>query len=139
MRPCLRRLTAVTALATSLPMPGMAMAAGDPAAGVQIFKKCAACHSTDAGVNKVGPSLAGVMGKPAGSAASYNYSPALKAAAAKGLVWDEATLAAYVENPRKYLAEKSGDASLLNKMPFSLPDAQQRADVAAYLKSLVAP
>ncbi len=41
--------------------------AGEPAeAGAKVFRKCRACHSPDAGVNKVGPSLHGVFGRPAG-------------------------------------------------------------------------
>ena len=43
------------------------MPAGDAAKGEQVFKKCAACHSAEAGVNKVGPSLHGVVGRKAGS------------------------------------------------------------------------
>jgi cytochrome c len=132
-------LTIIAALIGGLLPAQLAIAAVDPANGAQVFKKCAACHSTDAGVNKVGPSLAGVIGRAAGSVAGYAYSPAVKAAATKGLVWTEEALAAYLENPRKYLSETSGDASLSNKMPFALADAQQRADVAAYLKSLVTP
>lgn len=132
-------LTIIAALIGGLLPAEMAVAAGDPANGAQVFKKCAACHSTDTGVNKVGPSLAGVIGRGAGGVAGYAYSPAARAAAAKGLVWTEEALAAYLENPRKYLSEKSGDASLSNKMPFALADTQQRADVAAYLKSLVSP
>lgn len=134
-----KSLTIIAALTGSLLPAQMAMAAGDATNGAQVFKKCAACHSTDAGVNKVGPSLAGVIGRAAGGVAGYAYSPAVKAAAAKGLVWTEETLTAYLENPRKYLSEKSGDASLSNKMPFALADMQQREDVAAYLKSLVTP
>lgn len=134
-----KSLTIIAALIGGMLPTQMAMAAGDPANGAQVFKKCAACHSTDVGVNKVGPSLSGVIGRTAGGVAGYAYSPAVKAAAAKGLVWTEEALAAYLENPRKYLIEKSADASLSNKMPFALADAQQRADVAAYLKSLVSP
>ena len=43
------------------------LAAGDPAAGRQIFRKCQACHSLDPGKNLVGPSLAGIIGKKAGA------------------------------------------------------------------------
>lgn len=115
---------------------GAAQAAGDATAGEQVFKRCSACHTVEAGKNKVGPTLFGVVGRPAGSVEGYSYSPAVKAAAAKGLVWSEETLTAYLENPRKYLDDYAGDASLANKMPFMLADAQQRADVVAYLKSL---
>jgi cytochrome c2 len=56
-------------------------AAGDRAAGQQFFT---ACHAKEAGVNKIGPSLAGVFGRKSGSALGYNYSPALKAQTSRG-------------------------------------------------------
>jgi nitrite reductase (NO-forming) len=51
---------------------------GDAAAGRLVYRKCQACHSMDAGKNMLGPSLAGIMGRKAGTEASYNYSPAMK-------------------------------------------------------------
>ncbi|MDZ5650122.1 c-type cytochrome [Nitrospirillum sp. BR 11828] len=117
-------------------LPAAAHAAGDPTAGAAVFKKCAACHSAEQGVNKVGPSLFGVVGRPAGSIAGYSYSPAVKQAAAKGLVWTEDAIVAYLVNPHKYLGDFVGDPSVSNKMPFSLADEPQRQDVVAYLKSL---
>ena len=66
------------------------LAAGDHAAGQQFFAThCTPCHTTEAGVNKVGPSLAGVVGRKSGSAPGYNYSAALKAA---NITWDDKTL-----------------------------------------------
>jgi cytochrome c len=57
------------------------LAAGDSAAGQQFFTThCGACHATEPGVNKIGPSLAGVVGRKSGSAPGFNYSPALKEA-----------------------------------------------------------
>ena len=50
------------------------------------FSQCAACHSTQPGQNKIGPSLAGVFGRTSGSVPGYNYSAALKNA---HLTWDE--------------------------------------------------
>ena len=48
----------------ALSAPG-AMAAGDPSAGAAIFKQCSACHSPEKGRNLIGPSLYGVVGRPA--------------------------------------------------------------------------
>src|SRR5258708_38429024 len=70
-----------------------AEAAGDAAAGEQVFARCAVCHSTKAGENKIGPSLAGVFCRKSGSEPSYNYSPALKSA---GITWDEQELDKYL-------------------------------------------
>ena len=50
---------------------------GDAAAGRQVFQKCRACHSLDAGKNGVGPSLANVVGEKAAAVPGYNFSPAM--------------------------------------------------------------
>lgn len=69
--------------------------------GEAVFKKnCSVCHSTEAGKNKIGPSLAGVVGRKAGSAPNYNYSDANKNS---GVTWDEATLEKYLVDPRKFI------------------------------------
>src|SRR5262245_49587584 len=57
-----------------------AVEAGDPAAGKKVFVKCQACHSVEAGVNKVGPSLHGIIGRASGAEADFNYSDAMKSA-----------------------------------------------------------
>jgi cytochrome c2 len=53
---------------------------GDASAGRLVFRKCQACHSIEPGKNMLGPSLAGVIGRKAGTEAGYNYSPAMKSA-----------------------------------------------------------
>ena len=73
------------------------LAAGDSAAGQQFFTThCSACHATEPGVNKIGPSLAGVVGRKSGSAPGFKYSPALKEA---NITWDEKTLDQFLQNP----------------------------------------
>ncbi|MFQ6018938.1 MAG: c-type cytochrome, partial [Kiloniellaceae bacterium] len=78
-----------------------ASAGGDPAAGKKVFKKCVACHSIEPGKKKIGPSLAGVVGRTPGTVEGFKYSKAMKAYGEGGAVWDEATLAVYLEAPRK--------------------------------------
>ena len=113
-----------------------AFAAGDAKAGEKAFKKCEVCHTVAAGKTKpTGPNLLGVIGRKAGST-DYKYSDAMQKAAAKGLIWDEKNLNAYVEDPKKFLADYTGDAKAMNKMQFSLKNAQEREDIIAYLKSL---
>ena len=103
-----------------------ANAAGDPANGEKIFAKCKACHTVEVGKNKIGPSLAGVVGRKSGTAPNFNYSDAMKNA---GLTWDEATLDTYLTNPKKLVPG--------TKMAFpGLPQEQDRLDVIAYLKSI---
>jgi cytochrome c len=105
---------------------GAAHADGDPAAGKELFKKCAICHSTDEGVNKLGPSLHGVVGRPSGSIAGYHYSDAMKAA---NKVWDATTLDVYLAEPKGTVPG--------TKMIFpGLKDPTDRANVIAYLETL---
>jgi cytochrome c len=115
--------------------------AGDAAAGEDTFKKCKACHSVIApdGTEfqkggKTGPNLYGVIGRPVGSDAGFNYGDAILAVGGSGAVWDEASLAAYVANPAAWLQEKTGDAAAKSKMSFKL--AAGGEDVAAYLASV---
>jgi cytochrome c len=73
-------------------------AAGDPRQGEREFRACVACHSLQADRNMTGPSLASLWGRRAGGLASFSrYSPALKGA---GVVWDERTLNAWLEDPK---------------------------------------
>jgi cytochrome c len=109
-------LAAAAALAANLP-------SGDPARGKALYQGCAACHSIDE--NDLGPRHRGVVGRPAGSIADYNYSAALKSS---GLTWDEATLDRWLTNPSALVPG--------TKMFFKIDDAQSRADVIAYLKDL---
>ena len=83
----------------------------------------------DAGKNLLGPSLAGIMGRKAGTESAYNYSPAMKQS---GLVWDGKTLDAYLADPQKLVPG--------NKMPFpGLKTDHDRADIIAYLAAGAQP
>jgi cytochrome c len=111
-------LIALSALATP------ASAEGDAGKGEKIFAKCKACHTIEAGKNKVGPSLAGVVGRHAGGAGGFKYSDAMHSA---GLTWDEASLDKYLADPKGFVPG--------NKMAFpGLKNEQDRQDVIAYLK-----
>jgi len=74
-----------------------ALADGDVEAGKKVFNKCKACHTLDEGKNKVGPSLFGVMGKPAAAVPGFKYSKALKES---GLTWDEETIEKFLAKPK---------------------------------------
>src|SRR5436305_14596771 len=90
------------ALGATAGLAGMSLAwlasaatpAGAPTAAD--FSRCAGCHSTQAGQNKIGPSLAAVFDHPSGSVAGYNYSAAMKNA---HLTWDEQTRDKFLQNP----------------------------------------
>ena len=113
-----------------------ARAAGDAGAGAKIFEQCGACHSAKQGENIVGPSLYGVIGRPAGSVDGFDYSKAMSEAAKKGLTWTPENIVTYLQNPRKFLDDVAGDSSAPNKMTFSLADQKQREDVVAYLQTV---
>jgi len=100
--------------------------AADVAAGKAIFDHtCHNCHSLDVGMNKVGPSLFHIIGRPSGSVEGYMYSDAMKNLHAD---WTPAALNVYLENPR-------GNVHGV-KMNFKgLPDPTDRANVIAFLQS----
>ena len=131
----------VLPLIASLTLVAAPAFAGDAAKGENDFKKCKSCHAITApdGTDivkggKVGPNLYGVVGRPLASVEGFAYGDGIKEAAAKGLVWDEAMIAAYVVDPTKWLDEQTGDAGAKSKMTFKL--ASGGDDVAAYLASV---
>lgn len=110
---------------TTLDGTTLASLSGDAAAGKLAFAQCLACHVTDAGVNKIGPSLNGIIGRKTGSVAGFNYSPANSGA---GFDWTREKLFQYLEKPQRVIPQ--------TKMIYAgLPDAQKRADIIAYLEN----
>lgn len=103
---------------------GAAIAAvGNATHGQELYQsRCFACHSIDA--NRVGPMHRGVFGRKAGSVADYDYSPALKKSK---LIWTEKNLDRWLTNPEKTIPGQ--------KMGYSVANAQDRADLIAYLKT----
>jgi cytochrome c len=120
-------------------------ATGDPEAGENVFKKCKACHSViDAEGEAIvkggrnGPNLYGIYTRVAGTEEEFakKYKDDLVAAGEAGLVWDEETFTAYVEDPRAFLREYLDDNKARSGMAFKLRDEADRADVWAYLVSI---
>jgi cytochrome c oxidase assembly protein Cox11 len=98
-------------------------ASGPPDAshGAALFAaNCAACHALDR--NKVGPALAGIIGRKAGTAPGYPYSAALQKS---GIVWNADTLTGWLSNPQVYVPGAL--------MPMAVGSAQDRRDIIAYL------
>lgn len=122
-----RKLIGGLMLATGLLFAGGALAAGDAAAGKAIFSRtCQNCHSVDVGVNKVGPSLYGVIGRRAGAVEGFIYSDALRIS---DKTWSVEELKHYLANPRGELHGVRMDFK-------GLPSEADRDDVIAYLQSL---
>ncbi len=111
----------------TLALAAPALAEGDAAKGEKVFRKCKACHAVgDGAKNKVGPMLNGIVDAAAGANADFKYSDALKAMAADGLVWDEASLTAYLTKPKDFM----------DGTKMSFPGLRKEADidnVIAYL------
>ena len=99
-------------------------AIGDVEHGKKVFKKCAACHSINAGgKNKIGPKLWNVMFRPVGSITDYKYSKAL---ASYGKEWNWEEMNGFLIKPSKWIKG--------NKMGFAgLKDERDRASVILYL------
>jgi cytochrome c len=94
---------------------------GDAARGEQLYQACSDCHSLDQ--NDVGPRHRGVYGRKAGSLPDYAYSAALESS---NVTWNEETLDKWLTDPQAFVPGA--------KMFFHLDNAQDRADVIAYLK-----
>ena len=62
------KLVALGAACAFMIMGDTALAQGDPAAGATAFARCRACHLfDDSGKHRVGPNLAGMFGRTAGT------------------------------------------------------------------------
>ncbi|WP_426167406.1 c-type cytochrome [Sandarakinorhabdus sp. DWP1-3-1] len=116
-----------TAAAPATPAAGVTLASltGDATKGEQVFGQCKTCHVVEKGVNRVGPSLWGVVGRKAGSIENFKYSPANKNS---GFTWTDEQLFTYLEAPQKVIPG--------TYMAFAgLKKPQDRADVIAFLKT----
>lgn len=112
------------AAAAMLAMPTISFADED---GEKTFKKrCVSCHETAPGKHKVGPSLAGVFGRQAGTAEGFS---AYKALAGSTIVWDEANLDGWLTDPKKFIGATT-------TMTFKLKKEEERKEIIEYLKGL---
>jgi cytochrome c len=95
---------------------------GDAVQGKAVFeKRCTGCHAM--AVDREGPRLAGVYGRKAGSIAGFTYSTGLKNS---GVTWNDATLEKWLSDPDLMVPD--------NNMSFSVPKAEERRNLIAYLK-----
>src|SRR6476469_4244410 len=114
------------AVAAGSDLPAL-LAKADAAKGETTAAICKACHAFEAGApSPIGPNLHNVVGRKIASVEGFNYSPALKAHA--GEVWSYENLNHWITNPQAFASGTT--------MAFpGLPDAQQRADVIAFLRA----
>jgi cytochrome c len=103
----------------------------DGSRGVELFRKCVACHTvTPDGGHRAGPTLYRLFGRPAGSHPDYPYSEALEQSE---VIWTEETVARLFEVGPDIMVPGS-------KMPLQrVPSAADRAALVGYLKRITTP
>ncbi len=106
-----------------------ARADGDAAKGEKLFARCMACHTVKDAVNKTGPHLKGIVGRPVASIEGFKYSPGMLEFAKSAGSWDETKLDSYLTDPKAFVPK--------NKMALApMKKAEERADIIAYLKTI---
>ena len=96
---------------------------GDAQRGETLYaSRCTSCHSLDH--SRIGPAHRGVFGRHAGQVTGYDYSPALRRS---HIVWNASALDRWLTNPELFIPGQ--------KMGYTVPDAQDRADIIAFLES----
>ena len=99
-----------------------AASAGDAVRGEAVYSRCLACHAL--AYDRTGPRHCGLFGRQAGTVPGFAYSDAMRHSK---IVWDEKTLDLFLQNPLKAVPGTSMGYA-------GIPDAQERADLIAYLK-----
>ena len=111
--------------------PSFGAEAGDAVRGERAFQRCYACHSVNAAetARLQGPSLHGVLGRPAAAVSGFEYSDAMRGRSKAGLTWTGEQLDAFLTNPEAVVPGTS-----MSALPIG--DPVERADIIAYLGSL---
>lgn len=113
-------------------LSGPALAEGDPAKGKEAYAKCGICHQVGAAAqNTIGPELNKVVGRKAASVAGFAYSPGMKKLGEESFVWTPENLDKWIANPKAMLPD-----SPMSQLFQGIPDAQERANIMAYLQTL---
>ncbi len=127
--------TFLISAASALLCANLAYAAGDAAKGKRVFKKCTTCHNIAKNKHKVGPTLVGIIGRPAATAVdgkgkAFKYSKGMKKAGADGVVWTPENLEKFLTKPKGFVPK--------TKMAFGgLKKTGDRANVIAFLKAQI--
>ena len=135
----MRLVLAAGAVAALIPF---AAQAGDAEAGAGLFaSQCQNCHvvvnaagETLAGRNaRTGPNLYGVIGRQAGAYEGFRYGASIVEAGQAGLVWDEETFVAYVQNPNTFLRTYLNNNRARGNMAFQVRQEEQARNLYAFL------
>jgi len=110
--------------------------AGDVAKGKLLARKCAACHNFNS-KKKIGPGLAGIFGREAGTAPGFKYKFTKYIQPGKAWRWDAAHLAAWDCDAKAAVKTFTGNPAAKTKMGVQhVCDAAKQADLIAFLKTL---
>jgi len=110
---------------------GPALAEGDATKGKAAFAKCGICHQVGPGAKTlVGPELNGIVGRKAASVADYPYSAGMKKLGTDGWVWTEENIDKWISDPKALIPDSPMALAFAG-----VPDAGERADIIAYLKT----
>ncbi|MEK8086968.1 c-type cytochrome [Aquabacterium sp. A3] len=109
---------------TPIILPASTTQAPNIARGQALHKAlCLRCHALDQ--HGIGPAHRGVYNRLAATQAGYEYSTGLKRSRIR---WNAQTLDRWLANPDAFVTWQ--------QMDFQVPDAQDRADLIAYLRTL---
>jgi cytochrome c len=124
-------LLGLGAAAVLVGLYGPALAEGDATKGKAAFAKCGICHQVGPGAKTlVGPELNGIVGRKAASVADYPYSAGMKKLGEQGFVWTEENIDKWITDPKALIPDSPMALAFAG-----VPDAGERADIIAYLKT----
>jgi cytochrome c2 len=130
-----KKITFAVAMAAVVAIGSTAVTSSVHAAdGKKAFKKCQTCHDNKFKKNKIGPNLAGIVGKAAGAVDGFKYSQGMKDAAAGGLIWTEENLLAFIINQKDFMKNLKVKKSKMRFTNYKKKPALAKA-VVEYLKT----
>jgi len=101
---------------------------GAPTSGAAVFERCVSCHSLTPDKHGIGPSLAGVAGRKAGSSSGFAYSAAMKNSA---VVWGRETLDRHLRDVKGFIPGNN----MAYMFAAGVQQEQERAALIEYLLS----
>ncbi len=94
------------------------------AAGERLYVQCTGCHAP--GYHRTGPKHCNILGRRAGTATAFSYTPAMQQA---NVIWDKASLDQFLISPLDMIPG--------NSMGFAgITSARERLQLIAFLATL---